>query len=270
MKLIDFHTHCFADELADRALEVMFNGLGILPSFDGRLKNLIKLMDAAEVDISVILPVATKPSQVQPINDWVAEIKNPRIITFGAMHRDFPEPEKELDRMEEMGIRGIKFQPNFQGFRPDDARMYPIYEAMEGRFIALFHSGDELQTFPHQLSPPEAMANVHGLYPKLTMVLAHMGGYQMWDEVETWLLGRDVYFDVSCCLPDELPDSRFVDLIRAQGAERILFGSDAPCCNPTDQFQRIMSLPLTDEEKELIFWKNAARLLEMDDSTVTP
>lgn len=54
---------------------------------------------------------------------------------------------------------------------------------------------------------------------------------------------------------------RLARMMRAHGVERILFGSDSPCGPPVSQLQRMLSLPLTDEEKELLCWKNAVRLL---------
>ena len=50
-------------------------------------------------------------------------------------------------------------------------------------------------------------------------------------------------------------------LVRAFGAERILFGSDCPWGSPQNDLQHIRRLPLTDEEKAAILGGNAKRLL---------
>lgn len=261
-KVIDFHTHCFPDEIAPKAIDSLSKGYEIHTVFDGTINGLLKQMDIDGITASVIVPVATKPSQVEPINNWIAQVSSERIIGFGAMHPDYPDPEKEVARMASMGIKGIKFQPNWQGCRPDDQRMFPIYRAIEGsKLIALFHSGQELKPLPENLAPPEAFAEVHDRFPDMTMVVAHMGGYLMWDEVEKYLLGSDVYLDTSCSVPWALSDSRFVEMVRAHGIDKILFASDSPCSPASPQLQQILSLPLTDEEKEQIIWRNAARLL---------
>ncbi|HOV70056.1 MAG TPA: amidohydrolase, partial [Clostridia bacterium] len=86
--IIDFHAHAFPDSLAPRAMQTLSAGCGIQPCTDGTVSGLIKNMEKAGVDISVIQPVATKPSQVDSINNWIAQINNPRIIPFGAIHPD--------------------------------------------------------------------------------------------------------------------------------------------------------------------------------------
>jgi len=93
------------------------------------------------------------------------------------------------------------------------------------------------------------------------MIAAHFGGYRMWDEVREHLVGTGVCFDTSYCPPDDLPDQEMIDLIRAHGAERIIFGSDFPFGNPGPDLDRLLELGLEREEVEAIAWRNADRLL---------
>jgi uncharacterized protein len=261
MKVIDCHTHCFPNDIAEAAITKLANVYDIEPFFDGTVAGLLACMDETGVDISFNLPVATKPSQVQPINNWVTGIGEPRVVGFGAMHPQFPEPEKEIARMIDLGIPGFKLHPNWQSFRPDDSSVFPIYAAAEGKLAIVFHAGDELGIWPQILATPKAIRKVHDLFPGLKIVAAHMGGYRMWDEVEAHLLGSGVIFDVSACLAEHLPDERLVSMIRAHGAEKILFGSDSPFSRPDSQLERLLSLPLTSDEKERIIWRNASKLL---------
>jgi uncharacterized protein len=44
--------------------------------------------------------------------------------------------------IEEHGVRGFKFHPSSQGFRPNDRAAYPLYEVIEAAGLpALFHTG---------------------------------------------------------------------------------------------------------------------------------
>ena len=263
MRVVDCHTHCFPDEIAERAVGRLVSGYHVVPSFDGTIAGLIAQMDAAGIEASVIVPVATKPSQVESINDWAIRINGGRVICYGAMHPDFAEIEKEIARISAAGIRGIKLHPNWQDFQPESPSAFPIYEALTKRgMIAHFHGGDELEPWPTEIvSTPKAYAEVHRRFPEMKMIVAHMGGYLMWDDVEEHLLGSGVYFDMSACFAESLPDERLVRMMRAHGVERILFGSDSPCVAPIPQLQRLLSLPLTDAEKEMICHRNAVTLL---------
>lgn len=263
MRIVDCHTHCFPDAVAERAVGRLTTAYHVTPSFDGTVRGLIGQMDACGFEASVVLPVATKASQVPSINDWAIEIMSERVIPFGAMHPEFPEPEQELDRIHGIGIRGVKLHPNWQGFRPEDPQAFPIYEALgEKGMIAYFHGGDELEAWPEPIaSTPEALGHVHRRFPRLKMVIAHMGGYRMWDAVEEHLIGREIHFDVSACFPADIPDERLVRMMRAHGVDKIMYGSDCPCGPPMSQLRRMLSLPLTSAEKALICWENADRLL---------
>lgn len=264
MRVIDCHTHCFPDDLAEKAVARLTSAYQVVPSFDGTVRGLIRQMDEAGIEASVIVPVATKPSQVRSINDWVARIKHPRVIAFGAMHPEYPDIVGEMSRLADLGISGIKLHPNWQGFRPEGASAYPIYEAaIEHGMIVYFHGGDELEPWPEEIvSTPKAYADVRRSFPELVMVVAHLGGYLMWDAVKEHLLGSDIYFDMSACFPQYLPDDCYLEIMRSHGIEKILYASDSPCSDPISQLERLLSLPLTDEEKELICWKNACRLLD--------
>ena len=68
-------------------------------------------------------------------------------------------------------------------------------------------------------------------------------------------------FDTSACFPKDLPDERFLSLIRRHGAERIVFATDSPFGNSLADIPRLLEMGLTDGELELIFSGNAKRLL---------
>jgi predicted TIM-barrel fold metal-dependent hydrolase len=55
-------------------------------------------------------------------------------------------------------------------------------------------------------------------------------------------------------------------LFRKAGIERIMFGSDEPASGLDlhECILQILKLDLTDDEKEQIFWRNAAGLLGLD------
>jgi len=258
---VDFHVHAFPDDVAERAIHALLETYQVSAVTDGTVAGLLQHMRVSEVAYSVIQPVATKPSQVRSINDWAASRADAGIICFGAIHPDYEDVPGEIERIVSLGVPGIKIQGNWQGVYVDDPKMRPIYEAAQGRLILMFHSGEELAPFEEMKATPRRLAAVHRDFPDLTMIAAHMGGYRMWDEVEECLLGGDVYFDTSACFPEDLPDGRFLDFIRRHGAERILFATDCPFGDALDDIPRLMQMGLTDRELELIFCKNAERLL---------
>jgi hypothetical protein len=228
--------------------------------YDGTIAGLIAAMDRTGVDRSLVAPVATKPSQVARINDWIASLDRERIIPFGAMHPDLPDPATEMTRLASLGIHGIKLHSQNQDFSPDEPRMAPIYEsAIELGLIVLFHAGSFVVDEGVE-ARPAAFARVLDAYPDLTCVLAHMGGYQCWAEVREEICGRDVYLDTAY-VPGNLPDDELLSLIRDHGVERVLFGSDGPWTDAGVEIAHLRGLGLTSDELAAILGDNAQRLL---------
>jgi hypothetical protein len=262
MPVLDFHTHVLPDGLASRAMPRMEAEAGVTAAFDGTLAGLRAAMRAASVDVAVIQPVATKPSQVVAINDWVAASAGPDIVAFGAMHPDFEDPPGEMERMSSLGIRGVKLHPEFQRCSPLDERMSPIYEAASRNgLVVLFHAGIDI-AIDTLSGTPEVFAELVRSYPDLRLVLAHMGGFRLWDDVERHIVGLPVYLDTSYSL-GHMPEERFTELVRSHGVERVLFGSDAPWADIGEELAAIRATDLSAEELDRVLWGNAVQLLAL-------
>ncbi|MBI5231630.1 MAG: amidohydrolase [Coriobacteriales bacterium] len=259
-RIIDIHTHVFPDALAPSAIAALSESADHPAYYDGTVSGLVDLMDRDGIAASVTQPVATKPGQVRSINDWAASTASDRIIPFGAIHPDHEDPSAELERIAAMGIRGFKMHPDYQSCAPDDARMTPILSAARDLdLIAFFHAGEDigLETL---LGHPHAFARMLDAWPGLKVVLAHLGGFRCWEDVCATLVGRDLWFDTAFTLT-HMPDESLVDLIRAHGSDRVLFGSDGPWTDPGQELVHLRRLGFTEEELDAILGGNAERLL---------
>jgi uncharacterized protein len=215
------------------------------------------------VDRSVIMPIATKPSQVRGINQWAAGVgrQYPEIIPFGTLHPLQEDWVPEIESLAADGIRGIKLHPDYQEFFVDDPSVTPMYRALaDAGLIVLFHAGVDIGLPPPVHCTPDRLARVLDTAPNLTVIAAHMGGYECWDEVERCLVGRRVFFDTSYAMVTLSPE-RMRQLIKAHGADQILFGTDSPWTCPKTEIEKLRSLSLSEEEIDGILGGNAERLL---------
>ncbi len=261
-QVIDMHTHVFPDAVAPSALAALQERAGLAPVYDGTTSGLKAAMARAGVARSVIQPVASKPGQVRSINDWLAGLDDPALVAFGALHPDLADPVAELARLQTAGFRGFKLHPEFQSFRPDDERLDPLYaEAARRGLIIFFHAGEDI-AIPTVHSDPAAFARVLDRQPDLVVVLAHMGGWRQWDDVERLLAGRDVYLDTAFSL-SYLGARRFCRLVDVVGADHVLFGSDGPWGDAAAEIGRLVEMPLSVGAREAILWGNAERLLRL-------
>lgn len=262
--MIDVHAHVFPDALAQAAVGSLVDASPeherVTAHYDGTVAGLIQAMDRAAIDISITQPVATKASQVRRINDWVATTASGRIVPFGAMHPKVPDAAEEIARMAEAGIRGFKMHPEYQEFLPDDPAMGAIYDAVvEHGMTILFHAGLDV-TVPTKTGTPERFAAVLDGWPRMRVILAHMGGFRLWDEVAEHLVGRHVWLDTSYTL-GHLPDADVVSLARAHGVERVLFGTDGPWTDAKREREHLGSLGFDEHELAAILGGNAEKLL---------
>ncbi|NDV20161.1 amidohydrolase family protein [Pseudodesulfovibrio sp. JC047] len=256
---IDIHAHAFDPKIADKVLVQLEGHYGVKPIGTGKADDLIERLDRAGLDKSVVLSAATTPSQVIPANNWAIQLKktNPRFIPFGTLHPGFDRNAEELDRLEKNGIQGLKFHPDFQGFRMDDESFFDVMELIQGRFICLFHIGD---TLPPDENPscPKKMAALRKRFPKPTMIAAHMGGYHQWEYAIKHLAGTDVYVDCSSVL-DFVDDSLLQRLFAAFPHDHILFGSDYPLYDAATEIKSLSQrLHLTETQLDELLSRGGA------------
>ena len=285
MKIIDFHTHTFPDAIAISTVDKLQRASHTRPFTDGTTAQLQQSMRSAGITASVVLPVATHPRQVTKINDASIRMNESSqetgILSFGCMHPDFADYDVELSRIKHAGIRGIKLHPIYQGVDLDDPRFLRILARCgELGLMVLIHAGLDVG-FPGAVhASPRMVLHVLSEIGPLPLILAHMGGWRCWDEVEDLLPGHGLYIDTSFSLghmtsngdgyyqQEEdtklLSDSHFLRLVRAFGAFHTLFGTDCPWGDQRAELNHILSLPLTAAEKDAILYQNAARLLGLD------
>ncbi|MCJ8325365.1 MAG: amidohydrolase [Rhizobiales bacterium] len=133
--------------------------------------------------------------------------------------------------IEDLGLKGVKFGPIYNGVALSDPRLEPVYEYLQRKNIPLtMHMGT---TFARQ-APVDMGRAIHVepvalKYPELTMVLAHMG--HPWYE-EAIVVARkqpNVWLDQSALF--YRPWQYYNMLILAQEykiTDKIFFGTDFP------------------------------------------
>ena len=280
--IIDMHTHIFPDKMAASVIDKLSRTSRSVAFTDGTLNGLIEAMHSGGVDLSVILPVATNPHQVEKVNEVSYKLNESHseegILSFGCMHPDYENYSKELSRLKELGFKGIKIHPVYQDTDLDDLKYLRIFErTAELDLIVVTHAGLDIG-FPGVVRcSPTMSRHVVDEIGDFKFVLAHMGGWKNWDEVPNYLADTNVYIDTAFSTGTITPRSdsiwnaedlamlneeQFMKLFEAFGADRILFGTDSPWSLQSDSIEYIQRLPISKEEKEKILGSNAAHLLD--------
>ncbi|HEX3028317.1 MAG TPA: amidohydrolase family protein [Clostridia bacterium] len=261
--VIDFHVHCFPDGLAARAVAELAERAGTPPRLNGTVSDIKESMKKASVDHSVVLSIATKPSQTEKVNSWAAEIQDKQIISFGSIHPDYIDWKAELVRLKQLGIKGIKFHPDYQLFYVDEKRMMPIYEkAFELDMTVIFHAGLDIGLPAPYHCTPDRLAKLLEAFPDGKWVAAHMGGYSYWDDVERLLGGKNIYLDTSYCF-GRINNEQMLRIINNHGYKKILFATDSPWSDQEEEIKKLKALKLSEEAEKAILGLNAKELLNL-------
>ena len=279
--IVDIHTHTFPDKLAPSTIDKLQAASHTRPFSDGTTGGLRTSMAAAEVDWSAVLPVATNPRQVVRVNDASIQLdqQGEGLLSFGCMHPDFPHWKEELGRIAARGLKGIKLHPIYQEADFDDPRYLRILDRCgEVGLVVLTHAGLDVG-FPGKVHcSPEMVRRAVGQVGPVPLILAHMGGWRNWDQVEALLAETEVCLDTSFSLGKMTPngdghytpadlalmvEEQFVRIIRTFGSHRVLFGTDSPWADQKEALAAFRALPLTPEEQEAILGGNAQKLLNL-------
>lgn len=265
--LIDIHTHIFPEKIAAKTIEVLKSGIRKIQGEDYPVKNhtdatvsgLSASMAISGVDMSFVMPIATKPTQFESINKFAIEVTRNNIISFGSLHPMMENPIKALEEIHKMGIRGIKLHPEFQNFYIDGKESVEIIKrAHELDMWVMLHTGADIGLPPPVHCTPDMLKNLLNYVPGNKIIAAHMGGWQMWEEVYEILCGTPIYMDTAF-VADFLSPELFIKMAEKHGSDKIFFGSDSPWEDPAHTLRYINSLPLEESDKEKIKYKNALR-----------
>lgn len=281
--IIDFHVHTFPAEISEKVLMKLSKASHTKYFTNGSRQNLLSSMNDASVTYSVNLPVMTRVDQVEKINHTLIsereKLFEQGIITFGGMHPDYMDYKAELKRLKENGIKGIKIHPAYQNTDLDDIRFLHIIDyASSLGLIVLTHAGIDIGIYDHNYASVSHILHVLDTVHPDKFVLAHMGNWACWKEVEQDLAGADVWFDTAFAIGPvtqddaksgtpyidcNLSDEQFVRIVRKHGTDKILFATDSPWEGQKDYIERMERMPLSIQEKKKIFSENAVRLLQL-------
>jgi predicted TIM-barrel fold metal-dependent hydrolase len=264
--LIDAHTHIFPEKSAENILRITSQKFKVKVYGKGTASDLIAQMDENRVNYAVIHMVAVNPKAARMINTWLINLSEPRFIKFGTLHPHQQDYQQEIERLREHGIRGVKLQPDVQGFTVDNKDLtYPLYEELaKKRLIVMFHVGGNPIPRSNQRSTPKMVLRVAEDFPELTIIAAHLGGLNMWNEVITTLAGRENVFMETSMTYENIPPAIAEKIIRKHNPKKIFFGTDYPFAPIKSCVERAQKVSfLTAGEKEDLMGLNAHRFFQL-------
>ena len=208
-------------------------------------------------------------------NAWGNEVtkRYPTLANFIGVDPNFLTPEENVEELElrvSEGAKGISLHPTRNLHRPDDHRLWPLFErAQEMDIPVLTHGGTEgyRAAYMGLNSEPYDFRDMLDSFPRLRLIMGHMGNPYFDQLLEMAQRYPSLCFETSGVITGREPyaytDEYLVQLLRQIGTGRIMFGSDFIFGEPVSPARRLLSLPLTDSEKEAILGRNARQFLRL-------
>ncbi len=276
--VIDLHVHIQPwEQLRPEVLETMRHGRDNFDELAALMHDpeaILRLMDEAGIErIGMINYVSPDlMGFTHEANDFIAAIARSspdRLIPFGSVHPRFiDDPGVEVERLAELGIRGLKIHPPHQAFAANAylaelPGLREVYETAQRLGLpVMIHTGTSI--FPgarNRFADPMAADDVAVDFPDLQLILAH-AGRPLYMGTCFFLARRhaNVHLDIS-----GIPPRRLLDYLPrlSEISDKILWGTDWPGPGVPDMAKNIgqfLELGLSPDVERRILRDNACRL----------
>jgi predicted TIM-barrel fold metal-dependent hydrolase len=247
-------------------------------SINDCLDKLEESMQRNGIDKALVL-TSYKVTEHRPSTASVIEATRDRdnlFVVAGISYLNYKEKDlREIsDYLKEGLVKGLKLYPGYEPFYPHDNRMQVVYDlAVEFDVPVMFHSGDTYSPkgkvrFSHPLHIDDVAVD----NPELKIVICHVGNPWITDCMEVVYKNRNVYADISGLVLGDFTDrfERYMKnqleemILYAGEPEYLLFGTDWPISSMGSYVKFMAQLDLEPEKKEMIMWKNAAKLFKIE------
>jgi predicted TIM-barrel fold metal-dependent hydrolase len=190
---------------------------------------------APEETITIVFGGKARLSGLWVDDDYVARyvaVDPKRLIGFLSLDPTQPGWVDELkDGHQRLGLSGIKLMPMYAGFRPDEARLDPLWQyATDHSLPVLLHTGTTfVSQAPLECTLPRHIDPVATRFPEVRIIMAHLGHPYEGEAIVTARKHPHVYCDISALhyRPFQLYHSLM--LVQEYGVwDKVLFGTDFP------------------------------------------
>lgn len=238
--------------------------------------NIYQYMEENSIDKTALIAISQKENiEVRRI---VGEQPDKFFGIGYVNHKDMANSLNQLQEDVEKGyVRGIKLYPYAEHFMLDDDAINPIYEkCLELDIPVLLHVGWQRSSLVHPsqigakackyatLGFPIQFGTVLEKYPKLKMVMAHMGADSYFQCLGICQRFENAYLDTAWLqhyaeemLPQVTVKAWIEHACKYLGSDKILYGGEGTL--PKD----ILETDISEQDKENILWNNAAKLYKL-------
>lgn len=178
-------------------------------------------------------------------------------------HKGSASVDKLVDLVKNKGFAGAALDPIYNQAVLSDAIYYPIYAACESMDAPIVITSGPARFTPRTVmdfANPGYIDRVAADFPNLKIIVSHGGWPYIEEMMGVAFRNANVYFEASEY--EKFPGSdKLIEAGNSILSDKMVFASAHPFVDYRDAIQLYRELPFSDEARENIMWKNAARVL---------
>lgn len=223
---------------------------------------LIASMETNGISRSVLVPLKPVNYHFGPENDRIAAAASRYPDRFSGLARVDPWQNTgaltELKRaVDDLDLIGLYLHPFEEHFTANDEVIFPLLDFLQERGLPLLLAGG----YPG-FSHPSQIGDLARQFPDVTIIASHGGqlnisGMLLADASRMLRTYNNVIMETSGIYREDFIE----DIVKELGAERVVFGSNAPYMDQGYETLRVRLAHLSDEDKQCIATSNLARIL---------
>ncbi len=232
---------------------------------ENSLEDLLASMEQNEIDQAILVPLKPRDYHFGPENDRIAAAVRATVGKFFGFARVDPwQGQAAVDELrrsiDELGMIGLFLHPFEEQFAANDELSFPLLEVLHESGLPLMIAGG-YPTFSH----PSQIGDLARQFPDLTIIATHGGqinisGMLLADALRTMQANPNVIMETSGIYREDFIEDTITEL----GAERVVWGSNAPYMDQGFETTRVRMAHLSDAVKTIIGRDNLRRICRLN------
>jgi len=246
--IVDVHSH-LCDPAKHLTAEFQADLVRVWPGLTIDGTPAVHRRAVAKVDKIIVFPLWAPFTGIKVPNEYVADYvkgAGDKVIGFASVDANDPEAPDQLEHaVKVLKLRGLKIGPIYQGYDPLSTGALAMFAKAEALGIpVMWHHGTTfVRKGPLQYTQPWQVDEVANRFPRLKIIIAHMGHPSIPETIAVVRKQPNVYTDVSGLYPRMWQFyNALVTAVEYGVATKLLFGSDYPLLSQDDTLNGLRSI----------------------------
>ena len=234
------------------------------PIPDMSVADILAVMERAEIEKCIMMSAQAIQYDFVAGNAELAEVIGAHDNLYGYVYLNMHYPEQCAAEVKKyLGsdkFVGVKYNGEYSrapACADSNDEIFKLIEAEYGKPLLLHTWGLPEHGNPIAYSLPSQTLTLARKFPKMPIIMGHMGGPEWASAIEVTAQADNLYLDTCCSYADR---DKVAEAVKVLGAEKIMFGSGMTENNPFGQKAVVLDADITTAQKELVLYGNAVRL----------